>query len=257
MNIRVASSCAPFTLISKTEGLPRGLFFGEPALDSLDRGPSDLERKTVLARQLQHADERWELWQPPISGISERELLAKRNPLGPKEAVEQTMKEYASTIQDVSKTTGVPRAVITALLARERMNDEGQRGGRALNRVADALEVSTSLGPAGVSYDAMSLLFEKKPELFSSNRDEMNACYQSMGRLDEASIRWGTEYLKLIHDDLLKNDKLTGDLRWDKAIGLYNEGLHKVNNYTFGPYSEDVQRAINHAREEWKKRDAR
>jgi hypothetical protein len=139
---------------------------------------------------LQHADERWELWQPPISGISERELLAKRNPLGPKEAVEQTMKEYASTIQDVSKTTGVPRAVITALLARERMNDEGQRGGRALNRVADALEVSTSLGPAGVSYDAMSLLFEKKPELFSSNRDKMNACYQSMGRLDEASIRW-------------------------------------------------------------------
>ena len=78
-----------------------------------------------------------------------------------------------------------------------------------------------------------------------------------MGQLDEASIRWGTEYLKHIHDDRLKDDKLTGDLRWDKAIGLYNEGLNHIDDYSFGSYSKDIQRAMNYAREEWKKRDER
>ncbi len=257
MNISTAGSYAPLRSFSKLDsplGLPVDRSVGSV---ELDQGPRDLEQKSKLARQLEHADERRELWRPPVSGVLDGELLAKRSPLGPKEAVDQTMKEYAGTIQDVAKKTGVPRAVITAMLARERMNDEGQWGGRALNRVADALEVSTSLGPAGVSYDAMNVLFEKKPELFSSNRDEMNACYQSMGQLDEASIRWGTEYLKHIHDDRLKDDKLTGDLRWDKAIGLYNEGLNHIDDYSFGSYSKDIQRAMNYAREEWKKRDER
>jgi hypothetical protein len=182
----------------------------------------------------------------PINASDPSGLLPCGRKISEKEAVDWTLSHHRSEIEEASQRTGVPRAVITAMLARERMNDAGDSGLINGYTVVDRTELSTSYGAGNISHEKIvaGLRYAGR----SAQDAEAAATAFESHINDRDSIYFAAAYLKSVHDGLLKNDSLQGDLRWDKTIGLYNEGEDKAKGYVFGDYSKSIQRSLNYAR---------
>lgn len=179
-------------------------------------------------------------------------------------ALKYTINNQIVDVRRVQHTTQIPMAVLYTFLSLERYNDWKNGNSMSAYREGDLLFSifggRRSLGPANIGLSAIEYIFLRRKTYFVNQTPKQ--VYEKILQSEYNSIYWGAIYLKVIYEDVLSHENYNGltsawikqynmtnsDLKWVKAMGLYNEGLGNVSSYRWGPYSE---RAAKMLREAW------